>query len=329
MPTTPPPITTSRFGISVSSRIAVESMVCSTPLIGMREGKEPVAMMTSAAWISWLPALTRPLPSSVAVALIDSMPAALKRVPTPFTKVLTTFAFRACAGALLGRPGLRSQPIGGVAVRERHPAIAAEGSRSDLDAGRRLAPLVLGAVDEVDDARHRMRVVPGRHQLFIAAVVLDVAAEDGIQLLVRRQRIAVLLLLAQLSRGGLGQHALRDHLRRQRISVPAELIDLGLGDVLQHRETARHVAVQRAVPRGQLGLVSSAEHQPAEFVGEAHQDVTPDAGLDILLGDSRLGAVVGLLEHLLEGSVGRVDRDLEELDAEVLGDRSGVLQVLL
>ena len=67
IPTTPPPMMTSRFGSLASSRIAVESIVCSTPLIGIRAGTEPVASRMSPAEISSLPTAMRPLPRSRAV----------------------------------------------------------------------------------------------------------------------------------------------------------------------------------------------------------------------------------------------------------------------
>ena len=55
-------------------------------------------------------------------------------------------AHRAAARASLRRRLSRRS------VRDRHAAVAAEGAAGDLDAGRRLAALVLGAVDERDHA---------------------------------------------------------------------------------------------------------------------------------------------------------------------------------
>ena len=75
--------------------------------------------------------------------------------------------------------------------------------------------------------------------------------------------------------------------RAERVAVLAEPVDQGLGNVLEHGEAARHVAVERGVADRRLALVAGGEHQPAELVGERHQQVAADAGLDVLLGDAR------------------------------------------
>ena len=53
---------------------------------------------------------------------------------------------------LLLQPPEPPPALASVAVRDRHPPVAAEGPLGDLDPGRRLAPLVLGDVDEPDHA---------------------------------------------------------------------------------------------------------------------------------------------------------------------------------
>src|ERR671935_1403253 len=121
-----------------------------------------------------------------------------------------------------GTPGWAVRHI---AVRDRHPAIAAKSPGRDLDAWRRLPALVLAAVDELDDARDDFAVVPGGHQLLEAAVVLDVALQDRVQHGVGRQRVLVLLILAQLGRGRLRQHALGYDRPVDRVAVAAEVVD--------------------------------------------------------------------------------------------------------
>src|SRR5207248_4678404 len=149
----------------------------------------------------------------------------------------------------------RTSPVGGVAVGDRHPLVPAEGARRDLDSRRSLPALVLAAVDELDHACDRLWVVTRGDQLLGAEVLLDVAHEDRVELFVRREAVGVLLSRLQLGRRRLGDHALRDHLA-ERVAVAAELVNGGLGDVLEHGETARSVAVQRAVARRDLGLVA-------------------------------------------------------------------------
>ena len=58
------------------------------------------------------------------------------------------------------------------------------------------------------------------------------------------------------------------------------------------------------------------------------QDGAPDAGLDVLLGDAWLGAAKCAGEDLFECLVRRLDGEVEELDAQRLGDEAGVLEAL-
>src|SRR5258708_25474741 len=85
-----------------------------------------------------------------------------------------------------------------VAVDDWHAPVAPKSPRGDLDAGGRLPPFVLAPVDEADHARHRLGPVAGRHQLVRAQVVLDIAAQDGGELLVGRAAGDVLLVSLQL-----------------------------------------------------------------------------------------------------------------------------------
>src|SRR5829696_917806 len=85
-----------------------------------------------------------------------------------------------------------------VAVRDRHAAVAAERLGADLDARRVLPALVLGEVDEPDDAGDVLLRETPRHELVAAQVVLDVALEDAVEDRVRRQGVLVALVVAQL-----------------------------------------------------------------------------------------------------------------------------------
>jgi hypothetical protein len=93
--------------------------------------------------------------------------------------------------------------------------------------GRGLLALVLGALDEAhylfDDRARENRMQRRSARGFVA---LDVGFEDGIENLVGRQRIGVLLIWPQLGRGGLVRMAsgmisplrLTQRLRRRRAS---------------------------------------------------------------------------------------------------------------
>src|SRR2546423_686917 len=65
-----------------------------------------------------------------------------------------------------------------VAVGDRHAPVAAEGLAGDLDARRALAALVLGEVDQADDAVDVGLGEAARDQLLAAEVLLDVALDD-------------------------------------------------------------------------------------------------------------------------------------------------------
>ena len=91
-------------------------------------------------------------------------------------------------------------PSAAVAVRDRHPPVAAERLRRDLDPRRLLAALVLGQVDEADDAVDVLRGQAAGDELLAAEVLLDVALEDRVEHLVGRQRVLVALVGAQLGR---------------------------------------------------------------------------------------------------------------------------------
>ena len=68
------------------------------------------------------------------------------------------------------------------------------------------------------------------------------------------------------------------------IELRGQLVDQRLRDVRDERVPAGHVAVERAVADGDLGLVARREHEVPEPVRERHQDRAADAGLQVLLG---------------------------------------------
>ena len=84
------------------------------------------------------------------------------------------------------------------------------------------------------------------------------------------------------------------------ISLPALLVapraqpeDERLGHVLDDREAARHIAVERGVAGRHLALVAGRERHRAELVRERHEHVAALARLQVLLGGTRFGAFEG------------------------------------
>ena len=74
------------------------------------------------------------------------------------------------------------------------------------------------------------------------------------------------------------------------VQVPGEPEHVRLVDVLEQREAAGHVAVERRVADRELGLVPGRDDEPAELVRERHQQHAADARLEVLLGEVGLAA---------------------------------------
>ena len=217
-----------------------------------------------------------------------------------------------------------------VTVRDGHASILAEGLGGDPDTGRGLTALVLGVVDEGGDADHELGVVSRAHDIGDRTVVEHERLEQWVEDVVGGQALVVALIGPQLRGRGLGEHRLGDELLPgSGIAVAAQPVDEGLGNVLDHGEAARRVAVQRGVPGGELALVAGRQHDPAPGVGHRHEDHATDAGLQVLVGEA--GGVITQRggQDRGEGDVHRLDGDATKVDAEVLcqcggvGDRPG------
>ena len=94
-----------------------------------------------------------------------------------------------------------------------------------------------------------------------------------------------------------------------------------LEHVLDQREAAGEVAVQRRVADRQLRLVPGRDHEPAELVRERHQQRAADPRLEVLLGEVGLAAGERRREHVGERLDDGLDRQLAEVDAERLGEQ--------
>ena len=96
-----------------------------------------------------------------------------------------------------------AEAVGDVAVDDRHAPVAAEGAGRDLHTWRILPALVFAPVDERDDARHDIRPVASRDELLGPEVLLDVTPQDGVELVIGRQTVRVLLVGLELGGRGL------------------------------------------------------------------------------------------------------------------------------
>src|SRR5215472_16821546 len=141
------------------------------------------------------------------------------------------------------------------AVDDRVAAVAAEILQRHLDAGRRLPALVLGKMQHALDLHDCLAVEAFRHDLGDRLLALDQTFEDLIEHIVRRQRVLVGLVLAQLRAGRTRENAVWDHravgtsraIGLPGVAQPREPIDLGLVEILDRIETAVHVAIERGV----------------------------------------------------------------------------------
>src|SRR5436309_698887 len=95
-------------------------------------------------------------------------------------------------------------------VRDRRPPVATERLRRQAHARRCLPALVLRAVDQFDGPGDDVWIEPVRGQLLVRAVMLDVSLEHLIELGVRRQRVLVQLVFAELGARGAVDDGLRD-----------------------------------------------------------------------------------------------------------------------
>ena len=113
------------------------------------------------------------------------------------------------------------------------------------------------------------------------------------------------------------------------VPVADQPVDEGLRNVLDHREAARHVAVEGRVADPHLALVAGRQDQPSVPVGEGHHQIASDSRLEVLRRQvrpsGRAHAIAGAREQQIVGANRLLDRDLDQLRAEALNDASGAL----
>ena len=151
----------------------------------------------------------------------------------------------------------------------------------DADAHRRLAPLVFIDLDQTRDFRHVGRRVASLDNVGDRPVFFHVQLHDAVEHLIRRQGILVQLVGAQFGRRPPRQDTLGYHFRHP-VTVRAQAVHEGLGDILDDGKAARHVAVQGAITDGHLALVARRQDDAAVLVRQGHQQGAADARLDVL-----------------------------------------------
>src|SRR5262249_48532061 len=93
----------------------------------------------------------------------------------------------------------------------RVPPIAAEVPSRHLYARRSLAALVFGPVKQVLDPGHQLEGIPLGDDVGYGQLVFHQVFEHGVELLVGRQAVLVLLVRSQLGRRRTRDRALRHH----------------------------------------------------------------------------------------------------------------------
>ncbi len=111
------------------------------------------------------------------------------------------------------------------------------------------------------------------------------------------------------------------------VDGPGQLVNSELGQIGQHRQGAGHIPIKGAVSHGQFRAVAGGQKEAPFPVGDKHEDISPDAGLEILLGQVHLrpaGAVKLFQVSVKEGS----DRDGPRIQAQVLRQGAGIFQAV-
>ena len=104
-----------------------------------------------------------------------------------------------------------------------------------------------------------------------------------------------------------------------------QLVNQGLGHVLEHIKAPRHIAVEGGIAHRQLAFVASGQHQGAGLVGNGHQQHAPAAGLNILLADISGQAGKFVLQGGHEGLVDSVNGDGLVTHSQILGLAGSIL----
>src|SRR5712691_4962515 len=98
-----------------------------------------------------------------------------------------------------------------IVIGNRQTAVATEGAGGDFDAWRGLAAFVFAVINQAHDAFHRFAFVAHGHYFVERAILFGIGAQDGIEYILGREAVGVLLVGAQFGRGRLVDYRLRDN----------------------------------------------------------------------------------------------------------------------
>ena len=101
--------------------------------------------------------------------------------------------------------------------------------------------------------------------------------------------------------------------------------DLSLGQILDHRKAAGHIAIQRAIARRHLRLVARGQHNAAKLVAQRHQQGATNAGLNVFFGGVQRQASELARQRGLEGLKFRHYGNLVVAHAHALGHLACIL----
>src|SRR5690242_12351529 len=159
-----------------------------------------------------------------------------------------------------GRPGIAKSIDDGIA------AVAAEILQRHLHSRGGLPTFVLSEVQHALNPLYRFTVETFLDDLRNRLLPLHQTLEYRVEHVIRRQRILIRLVLAQLCRRRTGDNAHGNDSTlgaKRAIGTPAvaqlrESIDLGLVKIFDWVESAVHIAIERGVPHGHLRLVAGS-----------------------------------------------------------------------
>ena len=184
---------------------------------------------------------------------------------------------------------------------------------------------MLAEVDEAGDAGDGVGIKAVADEVGGGPLVFDIGLDDSVEEFVRRERVLVGLVLAELGAGRLfdGVDGDEDSVA---VDVAREFPDAPFGKVGDGSECAAHVAIEGAVADGELGLVASGEQQGVVVVRVGHEEDAANAGLEVLFGEPVGLVLEGGLQGVAERDEGRLDGDGMGLDAEVVCERCGIVE---
>ena len=187
-----------------------------------------------------------------------------------------------------------------------------------------MLPFEFRHADQPQHPADRIFIVTASDDILGGLALLNVQLQNLIQQIVRRQAVLIGLIGAQLSGGCFGQNAFRNVGLR---SVPParDAVDHHLRQIRDDRQTAVHVAVERAISHRDFRLVASGQQQRSELVGERHQQIAANARLDVFFRDVGGATAKRFAQHAVVSLHDIGDRQSQGADAEVARQSHGIL----